>query len=128
MAKKRETATSAKAEEREKAVGLGSGEPSDHGSAGSNGEGSAGSGGGGSAGSSEKAARASVADPLKDLFEVGTWRGRPRWQCNVCAWDTLKGEKAIREHIVSAHLPPPPKAPTPKIVRVNRFGRVIGGK
>jgi len=99
MAKTRETATSAKAEKREKAVEV-----------------------------EVKAKKATVADPLGDLFEVGTWRGRPRWQCRVCPWDTLKGEGAVREHIVSVHLihirplhSPPPMSPA-------RFGVPIQGE
>ena len=37
-------------------------------------------------------------DPLRGLYEEGTWRGKRQWRCLVCPFDTLKGEEVIREH------------------------------
>ena len=57
-------------------------------------------------------------------FEMGQWKGLPRWQCKLCRFDTLEGEKAIREHLASVHFPPPVEREV-VLPLVDRFGNPI---
>ncbi|KAA3644558.1 MAG: hypothetical protein DWQ07_14155 [Chloroflexi bacterium] len=52
-------------------------------------------------------------DETEDLpFEVGKWGGHPQWRCKLCAFDTLKGEAVMWDHLREQHMPPPEPAPT----------------
>jgi hypothetical protein len=62
---------------------------------------------------------------IKDLFEVGKWKGLQQWRCKLCQWDTLDGEAVMVEHIVSTHFPPPENSSGSKILRADRFGNVV---
>lgn len=66
-------------------------------------------------------------DPIADLYEVGQWKGMPRWQCKLCPWDTLEGEEVIRKHIVTTHMAPPPKEEPKQVLVADRFGNVVEG-
>lgn len=41
---------------------------------------------------------------LEAHFEVGQWRGFTQLSCVHCAWDTLDGAEAMREHLYADHL------------------------
>jgi len=59
-------------------------------------------------------------------YTVGRWRGFTKWTCDVCGWDTLKGESEILTHIRAAHTPRPRPAPkTRKLPLYDRFGNQI---
>lgn len=36
-------------------------------------------------------------------WSLGLWHGMPVWRCDLCAWDTMAGEEAIREHLRAKH-------------------------
>jgi len=56
-----------------------------------------------------QAAKVSAAAPARKTeepgFEIGQWRGMKQWRCRHCAFDTLDGEAAMRQHLM-AHAPP----------------------
>lgn len=59
----------------------------------------------------------------EDLYTIGQWKGLPRYQCNVCAFDTLH-EDVIIEHVTQAHMAPPVQTRVvPGIV--DRFGNPV---
>ena len=75
-----------------------------------------------------KKSKAHKAKETADLalpYTVGEWKGLPRWQCNLCPFDTLAGEEAILEHIYKVHMPPQ-QPERPQIIKVDRFGNPVG--
>ena len=68
-----------------------------------------------------------VKEKVELPYTVGEWKGMPKWQCNLCPFDTLAGEEAILEHIYKAHMPPPPQPERPKIIKADRFGNPVEG-
>lgn len=72
----------------------------------------------------KKQKRQSEADSIALPYTVGEWKGLPRWQCNLCPFDTLAGEEAILEHIYKVHMPPQ-QPERPQILKADRFGNPV---
>lgn len=51
----------------------------------------------------ELASSVSAETEERKLFTVTSWRGLPKHNCKLCAWDTLNGEAAIVDHLTKAH-------------------------
>ncbi len=62
---------------------------------------------------------------IKELYEMGEWKGLPQWRCTLCPFDTLAGEAAIVDHIIRAHFPPPPAPKETEVLRADRFGNIV---
>lgn len=50
-------------------------------------------------------ARSNVKRQEEKGFVLGKWRGKVQWRCTRCPWDTLKGERAMLDHIRTRHTP-----------------------
>jgi hypothetical protein len=37
-------------------------------------------------------------------YRIGTWKGRPNYECKYCPYSTVDGERDIEEHVTKKHL------------------------
>lgn len=58
------------------------------------------------------------------IFTLRSWKGMPQWCCNLCGWDTLRGEAEMMAHYESAHVPKPIPH-TPLVLTADRFGNPV---
>jgi hypothetical protein len=62
------------------------------------------------AGYGDPVAMANVPEPAPmakaEQFRMGEWRGFSVWRCELCPWDTMDGEQAMRVHLATVHAPP----------------------
>jgi len=61
---------------------------------------------------------------LREMYELGSWKGLKQYKCKLCPYDTLH-ENEIIKHIQERHLP----KPKPKVKKVlpiyDRFGNLV---
>ncbi len=66
-----------------------------------------------------------AAEEENPYFTLGSWKGMPQWKCRFCPWDTLEGEGALMEHVVTVHGAGEPERRPGGILVADRYGNAV---